>query len=79
MKQSLIRTVYLYLFSLVGLGFLIGGTIGFMNMGLRIFVFKQADQEEIIRDKQPPMYYQLEMIRDFDSSDDLSVDEKAGN
>lgn len=75
MKHSLIRTVYLYLFSLVGLGFLIGGTIGFMNMGLRIFVFKQADQDEVIRDMQPPMYYQIEKVRELDDSD-LSMDDK---
>lgn len=40
-----IRTVYLYLFSLVGLVLLIIGCVRFINMGLKVFIFTQADQE----------------------------------
>ena len=51
----LIRTIYLYLFTLIGLGLLIYGGISFINMGLRIFVFTATDEQERIMHLQPPM------------------------
>ena len=53
-KHSLVRTVYLYLFSLLGLVLLIIGGVRFVDMGLRAFIFKQADEERRIFSLQPP-------------------------
>jgi len=44
-KKSLIRTIYLYLFALVGLVLLIVGGVGLVNLGLKTYVFTQADAE----------------------------------
>jgi len=43
-KKELIRLVYLYLFSLVGLVLMIIGTVQLIDLGLKTFVFTQADQ-----------------------------------
>ena len=55
----LIRTIYLYLFTLIGLGLLIYGGISFINMGLRAFVFTMTDEQERIIHFQPPMPWDL--------------------
>lgn len=52
-KRNWIRTVYLYLFSLVGLVLLVIGGVRFVNMGLKAFVFTQADEEYRINYSQP--------------------------
>jgi hypothetical protein len=45
-KYPLIRKVYLYLFSMVGLVLIIIGTARFVDMGLKTYVFKLAYQQE---------------------------------
>lgn len=47
-KNSWIRTVYLYLFSLVGLALIVIGAVRFIDLGLKIFIFKEADKPESI-------------------------------
>ena len=54
-KHSLVRTIYLYLFALVGLALITVGGVRFVDMGLKAFVFTQAEQEKRIRHKYPPM------------------------
>ncbi len=54
-KHFLVRTIYLYLFTLVGLALITVGGVRFVDMGLKAFVFTQAEQEERIRHKYPPM------------------------
>lgn len=61
-KNSVIRTIYLYLFATLGLVFLTIGAIRFIDMGLKAFVFTKAEQEERSIYKQPPMPYALEKI-----------------
>ena len=51
-KQSLVRTIYLYIFALLGLVLLIIGGVNFVNMGLKAFIFTQAEEEERILYKQ---------------------------
>ena len=51
----LIRTIYLYLFALLGLVLLTIGSVRFLDMGLKAFVFKKADEEERILYRQPPI------------------------
>ncbi len=53
-KQSIIRTVYLYIFALLGLVLMTIGGVSFVNMGLKAFVFTKADQEQNFYMKQPP-------------------------
>lgn len=43
-KQSLIRRFYLYLFTGVGLVMTLMGCVGFVNLGLRIFIFTESDR-----------------------------------
>lgn len=45
MKHPIIRTIYLYLFALVGLALLASGTYSFIDLGLRAYVFTAADQD----------------------------------
>ncbi len=43
--MSTIRKIYLYLFSLVGLVLIVSGSVQLINLGLRTFIFTQADQQ----------------------------------
>jgi len=52
-KHPLIRVIYLYLFTLVGLAITVIGSVGMVNLGLRSFIFTKADEEERISYKQP--------------------------
>ena len=76
-KHSLIRTIYLYLFALIGLVLLTIGTVRFINMGLKAFVFKEAEKEEALRYKQPLGYYLPLKIGDVDKINNLSEQEKS--
>ena len=58
-KHSLIRTIYLYLFALLGLVLLTIGGIRFLDMGLKAFVFTKAEEEERISYKMPPVPYSV--------------------
>ncbi len=53
-KYPLIRTIYLYLFALLGLVLLIIAGVRFLDMALKAFVFTKAEEEERIMYKQPP-------------------------
>ena len=53
-KQSLVRTIYLYIFALLGLVLLIIGGVNFLNMGLKAFIFTQAEEEQRLLYKQIP-------------------------
>jgi len=44
-KHSLVRTIYLYLFALLGLALITVGTVRLVNLGLKTHVFKKADQQ----------------------------------
>ncbi len=43
-KQSLIRKIYLYLFSLIGLVLVVVGVVRLIGLGLKVYVFTKADQ-----------------------------------
>ncbi len=42
--KELIRTIYLYLFSLVGLVLVVIGSVRLVDLGLKAFIFTRADQ-----------------------------------
>lgn len=50
----LIRTIYLYLFTIVGLALITIGGVRFVNMGLKAFVFTQAEEEQRLYSIRPP-------------------------
>ena len=43
-KMSLIRKIYLYLFSLIGLVLVVIGCVELVNLGLKAYIFTAADQ-----------------------------------
>jgi hypothetical protein len=47
----LIRTIYLYLFTIVGMVLLVIGTVGFIDMGLKATIFNKADEPQRIQQK----------------------------
>ena len=53
-RYTMVRTIYLYIFALLGLVLLIIGSVNFLNMGLKAFVFTQAEEESRIFSKQIP-------------------------
>ncbi len=60
-KHSLIRTIYLYLFALVGLTLVIIGVVRMLDMALKIYVFKEADKVENFQPAPPyPPYGAIE-------------------
>lgn len=48
-KQSLIRTIYLYLFALLGLVLLTIGGVMLIDLGLKMTVFQKADVDRFSR------------------------------
>lgn len=77
-KHPLIRTIYLYLFALVGLALLTIGAVRFLDMGLKAYVFTKADDPERI---QRGYYYGLpipvEKVTVLETSADLTTEEIA--
>ena len=61
--RSWVRTVYLYTLALVGLLLVVIGGIRLLDMGLKAFVFTQAEQEERLSYMQPPMPMPPERMR----------------
>lgn len=56
-KAKLIRTIYLYLASLISLIFVAVGTGNFINLGLKVYVFPKAEKGGYSRcNEQPPVY-----------------------
>jgi hypothetical protein len=79
-KHSLIRTVYLYLFALIGLVLLTIGSVKFADMGLKTFVFTKAEDPDRIR--QEYGYYSsfpvsLSKMEEYGQEEGLSEEERA--
>jgi len=75
-QHSLVRTIYLYIFSLLGLILLIIGGIRFIDMGLKAFVFTKAEEEQKLIYRQPPMFYSIERVEELQGEEALSEEEK---
>jgi len=75
-NYPLIRTIYLYLFALIGLAFLISGAVRFVDMGLKAFIFTKAEEQQRLNFRQPPMPYSVEKIETLQEDEDLSEEEK---
>lgn len=71
------RTVYLYVATLVGLGLLIAGGVQGFELVLKSTVLRQADAEEAMWARQPPMPYMLDAARGLSDAEGLTEAEKA--
>lgn len=60
MKNPIIRTIYLYLFALVGLAMLVIGSSMIINLGLKAWVFTQADKQDNYMSQPMPLYLEKE-------------------
>ncbi len=72
-----VRTVYLYVATLVGLGLLIGGSVQAFELILKATVLTQADAEENLWARQPPMPYALDRVENLEQLDELTDEQKA--
>ena len=75
----LIRTIYLYLFTLLGLVLLVIGGVRFVDMGLKVFIFTKAEEEQKILYRHPSyMPYPVQQIEKLQEEEEgLSEEEKA--
>ncbi len=75
----LIRTIYLYLFAIVGLTLLTIGSVRFLDMGLKAFIFTKAEEEQRLLRQQPPLPYSVQRIEKISQDEEasLSLEEKA--
>ncbi len=73
----LIRTIYLYSFSLIGLVLLIIAGVRFLDMGLKAFIFTKADEEQRLYKIQPPMPIPIEKVQTAADGKELSTDERS--
>jgi hypothetical protein len=73
--ERFVRTLYLYLFALLGLVFLSIGAIRLLDMGLRTFVFRAADRQERLYDA-PPMAPMRERLAVAAESGELTAEER---
>ncbi|MBU4369308.1 hypothetical protein KKG58_00925 [Patescibacteria group bacterium] len=77
-KDSLIRTIYLYAFALLGLIFLCISGIRFLDMGLKAFVFTKAEEQMKIDYARPVTPYSYEKIKGLETGEvSLTNDEMA--
>ncbi|MFH1162167.1 MAG: DUF5671 domain-containing protein [Candidatus Jorgensenbacteria bacterium] len=53
-RKELIRTIYLYLFSLVGLVLVVIGLVQLVDLGLKTYVFTKADRT-VVYPEYPPL------------------------
>ena len=52
-NKPVIRMIYLYIFALLGLVLIVIGGVRFIDMGLKAFVFTQADAEQRMMNMMP--------------------------
>lgn len=76
-KNSLVRTIYLYLFTIIGLVLLTIGSVRLVDMGLKTFIFKKADQEQRLWPKQPP-YLSVDVSKVGTVGNDRQIEGKEG-
>jgi hypothetical protein len=72
--DPIVRTLYLYLFTALGLVFLAIGSVRLLDMALRAAVFKQADAME--RMESPPMMIMNPRIDTWAADTGLTAQER---
>lgn len=72
-KNSFIRNVYLYLFSLIGLVLMVVGGVGLVNLGLKAFIFTQADMQNSFSYPVAPPVTPADIKQSVDSGKKVEV------
>ena len=72
----IIRTIYPYIFALVGLIIVITGSIRAFTMGLEVFVFKAADQQEKINYARPMSVPYVEGLKEDKDTESFTEEEQ---
>ncbi|MCF7907224.1 hypothetical protein K9K85_03030 [Patescibacteria group bacterium] len=77
-SHQTLKAIYLYIFSLVGLVLLIIGSVRLLDMGLKAFVFKQAEEQDRINYSRPSLSYPVDYLQKVEERGDeeLSDEEK---
>lgn len=80
-KHSLVRTIYLYLFTIVGLALVIIGSVRFLDMGLKATIFRGADEPQRIQQRYyqgyyPPVLEKIASPEEVDAVEGLTDAEK---
>lgn len=76
--KSVIRTIYLYLFALIGLILVVIGSVNFINMGLKAFIFKQAELEQALQMSEfQSMPLPEKRVQVLTEGNELTAEEKA--
>lgn len=77
-STSWIKTVYLYLFSLLGLVLIIIGTVNFLDMAFKAYVFTSAEKDREIRTHRPtpPNQISVDSIEKIKESPDLTQEQQ---
>jgi hypothetical protein len=73
---SIVRTVYLYLFSLIGLCLIVIGGVRLVDMGLRAFVFTKADEGNRLAQKAVYAPFSPVDIKELTEKEGLSEADK---
>jgi len=71
----IIRTIYLYIFALVGLIIVITGSIRALTMGLEVFVFSDSNKQEEINSLRPPVPY-IDNVKGLENNKSLTEEER---
>ncbi|MCK5212993.1 MAG: hypothetical protein KAQ74_03635 [Dehalococcoidia bacterium] len=71
-----VRTRYLYVATLIGLSLIIAGGVQAFELILKATILTQADAEEQMWAKQPPIPYMLDSVRDVTQTVELTADEQ---
>ena len=74
--SPIIRTIYLYIFALVGLIIVITGSIRAFTMGLETFVFKDSNQQDRINYSRPTSIPYVEGLKLAKEGSSFTEDEK---
>ena len=72
----IIRTIYLYIFALVGLIIVITGSIRAFTMGLEVFVFKDADKQTKINYSRPTSIPYVEGLKEVQDDEGFTEEER---
>lgn len=75
-QRSWVRTIYLYLAALFGLVLLSIGGIRLLDMGLKAWVFTEADNEQRMYAHQPPMAPPLERLERLGNGEEFTESER---
>jgi len=82
-KHSIIRTIYLYLFTIVGLALVVSGMVRLLDMGLKMFVFTKAEDIDKFQQQYNFPYYSspipIEKLQTYQNSTttELTIEERA--